>query len=182
MTTLRSELQKITGTSSAKVNGSAILGKAAGSGSSNAQNLPFPTIRNLPLLGAKYADYYRQTKIQETVYELLTEQYEMAKIQEAKEIPSVKVLDPAEIPERKTAPPRLIIILLVTSFVFAATLAWVLAILYWKELDQQDPRRIIIEQIENAVRIRVRSFPGFMRLPCSVVKKLFKYALPINDV
>jgi len=31
------------------------------------------------LLGAKYADHYRRAKIQETVYELLTEQYELAK-------------------------------------------------------------------------------------------------------
>ena len=61
----------------------------------NAASSPFPTMRNLPLLGAKYADYYRRTKIQETVFELLTEQYELAKVQEAKETPSVKVLDPA---------------------------------------------------------------------------------------
>src|SRR5206468_1518797 len=36
--------------------------------------LPYPTIRSLPLLGAKYGDYYRRARIQETVYELLTEQ------------------------------------------------------------------------------------------------------------
>src|SRR4029077_20042578 len=62
--------------------------------------LPFPSIRSLPLLGAKYADYYRRAKIQETVYELLTEQYELAKVQEAKETPSVKILDPATVPEK----------------------------------------------------------------------------------
>ncbi len=56
----------------------------------------YPSIRRLPLLGVTYADLYRQTKIQETVYELLTQQYELAKVQEAKEIPSVKVLDPAD--------------------------------------------------------------------------------------
>ena len=49
--------------------------------------MPYPTIRSLPLLGAKYSDYYRRAKIQETVFELLTEQYELAKIQEAKETP-----------------------------------------------------------------------------------------------
>ena len=58
-------------------------------------------MKNLPLLGVKWADLYRQTKIRETVVELLTQQYEMARIQEAKEIPSVKVLDPASIPEKK---------------------------------------------------------------------------------
>ncbi len=45
-------------------------------------DMPYPSIRNLPLLGVKYADYYRHAKIQETVYELLTEQYELAKVQD----------------------------------------------------------------------------------------------------
>ncbi len=65
-------------------------------------SIPFPTIKNLPLLGAKYADYYRNAKIQETVFELLTEQFELAKVQEAKDTPSVKVLDPGKVPERKS--------------------------------------------------------------------------------
>jgi capsule polysaccharide export protein KpsE/RkpR len=38
----------------------------------------YPSIRKLPLLGVTYSDLYRQTKIQEAVYELLTQQYEMA--------------------------------------------------------------------------------------------------------
>ena len=44
-------------------------------------DMPYPSIRRLPLLGAKYADYYREAKIQETVYELLTEQNELAKVE-----------------------------------------------------------------------------------------------------
>ena len=71
----------------------------------------YPSIRRLPLLGVTYADLYRQTKIQETVYELLTQQYELAKVQEAKEIPSVKVLDPAIVPTKKSFPPRAMIVI-----------------------------------------------------------------------
>jgi uncharacterized protein involved in exopolysaccharide biosynthesis len=66
--------------------------------------IPYPTIRSLPLLGAKYADYYRRAKIQETVFEMLTEQNELAKVEEAKETPSVTVLDTAPVPERKSSP------------------------------------------------------------------------------
>ncbi len=64
---------------------------------------PYPSVKTLPLLGVKWADLFRNSKIRETVVELLTQQYEMARIQEAKEIPSVKVLDPASTPERKSA-------------------------------------------------------------------------------
>ncbi len=72
----------------------------------------YPTIRRLPLLGVVYADLYRRMQIQETVYETLTQQFELAKVQEAKEIPSVKVLDAASLPERKSFPPRTLIALL----------------------------------------------------------------------
>ena len=54
-----------------------------------------PRFANCPLLGVTYAELYRANKIQETVYELLTQQCELAKVQEAKETPSVKVLDGA---------------------------------------------------------------------------------------
>jgi len=63
-----------------------------------------------------YADLYRQTKIEETVYELLTQQYELAKVQEAKEIPAVKVLDAAVVPTKKSFPPRLLIVFLRSGF------------------------------------------------------------------
>ena len=59
----------------------------------------YPTIRQLPMLGLTYADLYRRTKIQEIVYETLTQQYELAKVEEAKETPSVRILDVAKVAE-----------------------------------------------------------------------------------
>ena len=67
---------------------------------------PFPSLRQLPLLDIGYADRYRRAKIQETVFQVLTQQYEMAKVQEAKEIPTVRVLDVADVPIRKWGPHR----------------------------------------------------------------------------
>lgn len=118
----------------------------------NAASSPFPTMRNLPLLGAKYADYYRRTKIQETVFELLTEQYELAKVQEAKETPSVKVLDPGKVPERKSFPPRLLVMLLGTLFAFAITSVWVLSLKSWSEVDPSDPRKIFALEVAATLR------------------------------
>lgn len=65
----------------------------------------YPSIRKLPLLGVTYADLYRRTRVQEAVFEALTKEYEMAKVQEVKEIPAVKVLDYPNIPEKKSFPP-----------------------------------------------------------------------------
>jgi hypothetical protein len=114
----------------------------------------------LPLLGAKYADYYRRAKIQETVYELLTEQYELAKVQEAKETPSVKVLDPARIPEKRSFPPRLVIMILCTFLTSALSVVWVLGSARWEEVDPKDPRKIFVQEV--AVKLKAR-MPGSSR-------------------
>jgi capsule polysaccharide export protein KpsE/RkpR len=69
------------------------------------------SIAKLPALGVTYYDLYRRVKIQETVFEILTKQYELAKVQEAKEIPTIKVLDEAKLPETKSSPKRTIMTL-----------------------------------------------------------------------
>ena len=109
--------------------------------------MPYPTIRSLPLLGAKYADYYRRAKIQETVFELLTEQYELAKVEEVKETPSVKVLDPALKPERKSFPPRLLIMFLGTFLALSVCVVGVVGSNQWKNADPADPRKILAQEV-----------------------------------
>lgn len=121
-----------------------------------AGGMPYPTIRSLPLLGAKYSDYYRRAKIQETVFELLTEQYELAKVQEAKETPSVKVLDPGRVPEKKSFPPRLLIMLLGTFLSFSVSLVWVLGTSRWQKADPTDPRRLLAQEVVATVKARVQ--------------------------
>jgi uncharacterized protein involved in exopolysaccharide biosynthesis len=85
----------------------------------------YPSIRKLPQLGVTYADLYRRTKVQEAVFETLTQEYELAKVQEAKEIPTVKVLDPPNLPERKSSPPRRLLVLLGVALVLSGGVAWV---------------------------------------------------------
>jgi uncharacterized protein involved in exopolysaccharide biosynthesis len=117
--------------------------------------LPYPTIKSLPLLGAKYGDYYRRAKIQETVFELLTEQYELAKVQEAKETPSVRVLDPARIPEKKSFPPVSVIISLGTSLAFVLSVVWVLGSARWQATDPLDPRKVLFSEVAGTLKMRV---------------------------
>lgn len=104
----------------------------------------YPPIRKLPLLGVEWADLYRRMKIQETVYELLNQQYELARIQEAKEIPTVNVVDLANVPERKSFPPRLLIILALTFLSVAGAAVWIVASARWERVDPQDPRKRLI--------------------------------------
>lgn len=66
----------------------------------------------LPELSLEYARLLRDVKIQESVFELLTQQYEQAKIMESKDTPTVQILDKAFPPERKSFPKRGIILFL----------------------------------------------------------------------
>lgn len=102
--------------------------------SSDQSELPgdFPSIRKLPLLGVRWSNLYRENKIQETVYELLTQEYELAKIQEAKEIPSVNVLDAPMLPETKSFPPRIVIAVAGTLLAFALGCMFVIASAAWQ--------------------------------------------------
>ena len=105
----------------------------------------YPSIRKLPLLGVEWADLYRRMKIQETVYELLSQQYELSRIEEAKEIPTVNVIDPANLPERKSWPPRLLIIGLLTMLALGGAVAWVVGSARWEGVDPHDPSKVFVE-------------------------------------
>lgn len=112
----------------------------------------YPSIRKLPLLGVTYADLFRRTKVAEVVYELLTQQYELAKVQEAKEIPSVKILDAPVLAEKKSFPPRLLFAGLGTFLAFGAGVGWILARERWQALDREDPGKRLGEEVVQSVR------------------------------
>jgi capsule polysaccharide export protein KpsE/RkpR len=140
-------------------------GFAAAAGETKDSEL-YPSIRKLPLLGVTYADLYRKTKVEETVFEILTQQYELAKVQEAKEIPSVKVLDPADLPEKKVFPPRVLLIVLGTFSAFALGACWVLGKDNWEKTDPEDPGKVLVlnmvrsvqPQLEYVVQQRATTF------------------------
>lgn len=142
----RRQLQKLGGDASTE-GGTAQTGAAA----EPSQDL-YPSIRRLPILGVKWADLYRRTRVQEAVFETLTKQYELAKVEEARETPSVKVLDVADVPEKRSYPPRLVLISLGTMLVFVLANVWVLAHARWQEIDSRDPAKILSQQIFQSVQ------------------------------
>jgi uncharacterized protein involved in exopolysaccharide biosynthesis len=134
------------------------IGGAGTQGDLKNDNSLYPSIRKLPLLGVTYSDLYRQTRVQETVFELLTQQYELAKVQEAKEIPTVKVLDLAIVPTKKSFPPRIVITLLGTFLGLMLATAWTIARMRWEAVDENDPRKEFATEVFTTVRARFRKF------------------------
>src|SRR5262249_17172704 len=86
------------------------LNRINGQGGAGDPASPYPSVKQLPTVGLEWAELYRDRKTHETVYELLTQQYEMARVQEAREIPTVKLLDAAVEPERMHPRPVLVIV------------------------------------------------------------------------
>jgi uncharacterized protein involved in exopolysaccharide biosynthesis len=153
---LRKDLEQLGGAknSSSGSDPSGDSGTTPAPRSGGSLDMPYPSLRSLPLLGVKYADYYRRAKIQETVYELLTQQYELAKIQEAKETPSVKVLDRPKVAEKKSSPPRVLITFLGGFLVFCTTIAWIVGSAAWQDSDPHDPRKILAREVALALKAR----------------------------
>jgi tyrosine-protein kinase Etk/Wzc len=84
-------------------------------------------VGQLPQAGLEFLRKYRDVKYHEALYEILAKQYEAARLDEAKAGGAVQIIDKAVIPERKSWPPRTILILSATGFAAFAASFWLLA-------------------------------------------------------
>jgi capsule polysaccharide export protein KpsE/RkpR len=132
-----SELQKALN----KINSGGVAKGAAPDPSS-----PYPSVKNLPLVGVEWTSLYRNTKIHETVFELLTQQYEVARIQEAREIPTVKLLDVPVVPEKRHPRPKLVIA--IGTFISLVLACFGVFLQYrWNQRGPDDPWRYLFTHL-----------------------------------
>jgi capsule polysaccharide export protein KpsE/RkpR len=115
---------------------------------------PYPALRQLPQLSVRWANLYRTVRIHETVFDLLSEQYEMARIEEVKSIPTVSVIDVPGLPERKSGPHRIWIVVLSTILSMVLTGVFLLMRRSWEGMCIDDPRRMLAMRILKTARIR----------------------------
>jgi capsule polysaccharide export protein KpsE/RkpR len=127
----------------------------------------YPPLRELPALAVRWADLYRQVKVKETVFDLLTEQYEVARIEEVKSIPSVRMIDSPSWPEKKSFPPRLIIILVITVLAVFSSAMYLLIVERWRQISPHDARKLLADEMWLALRhdaTRIRRLSSGWRL------------------
>jgi uncharacterized protein involved in exopolysaccharide biosynthesis len=158
---LQHDLDKMTGSSAPLVPETADVGDAKSNTEDKGEL--YPPLRQLPRLAVPYADLYRRVRVQEAVFELLTQQYEVASIEEAKDTPVIKVIDPPGVPERKSFPPRLLLALLFTFLSFAGTSALILIREHWSSVDPRDPRKILASEVLPVLRRRFRVVSALKR-------------------
>lgn len=121
-------------------------------GSTLSKNELYPSVRQLPLLGVKYLNLFRQNKIDEAVYELLTKEYEIAKLEEARDLPTAEVLDPAVVPQKKSSPHRLRIMLAGMFLAFVLAAGWILGEFIWARIDPQQPWKMLGQEVYSTTK------------------------------
>lgn len=82
---------------------------------------------DVPEAGLQYIRRLRDVKYAEAVLELLARQYEAARLDEARTAAVIQVLDPAVEPDRKSGPPRILIISMVTLIGLLASISHILS-------------------------------------------------------
>jgi uncharacterized protein involved in exopolysaccharide biosynthesis len=73
----------------------------------------------------EYLRRFRDLKYQETVFELLAKEFEIAKLDEAREGSIIQVVDSAVPPDKKSSPHRTLIVLATTILSFFVAAFWV---------------------------------------------------------
>jgi uncharacterized protein involved in exopolysaccharide biosynthesis len=113
----------------------------------NVNDSAYPSVSELPALGLTYSDLERKVRVEEVLWDALTRQYESARVQEAKEIPTVRVLDVANVPQRKSSPTRSRIVLLGAFLSLVVAFVVVRAASVWEEMGAQDEHKKLAREI-----------------------------------
>lgn len=114
-----------------------------------------PSVGSAPALGVEYVRKMREFKTQEAIFEQLTKQYELAKLNEARDSSSIQVLDEAVPPSKKSKPKRALIVILATVTAFFCSIFIVFIQEYLSKLSPEDSA--LVTEIKQSLRFRRRS-------------------------
>jgi uncharacterized protein involved in exopolysaccharide biosynthesis len=117
-----------------------------------------PSAGKIPETGLEYVRKLRDVQYQQTLFELIAKQYEIAKSQEAAETGVIQILDEAVPPDRKSKPQRLLIVLV--TGILAGALGLIGAfLLEARDRANRDPAqaRLLEELWRNLPRWRKKS-------------------------
>ncbi len=92
-------------------------------------------INELPSVGLQLMRLSRKAKIQEKLFELLVAQYEMAQIDEAKDVDTIQLIDKAVPAEKKSSPRRFAIVVssVMISAMISVFLAYLIEFAGWEQ-------------------------------------------------
>ena len=99
-----------------------------------------------------YVSRYRESKYQETMFELFAKQFELAKVDESREGFVIQVLDMAQPPERKAKPKKALIAIIATLAAGFALLLFVFVRNALKNAAQDESTKLKISSLQSSWR------------------------------
>lgn len=108
-----------------------------------------------PAANAGSNDYiakFRDFKYQETLFELFSRQYELARVDESREGAMVQVVDAAQAPERKSKPAKAMTAVVVTAAALFLLLVFVFARNAWRNALASRSSAVRVERLKTAWR------------------------------
>jgi uncharacterized protein involved in exopolysaccharide biosynthesis len=85
--------------------------KSHGEGDKDMVRSFIPTLDEVPEVALQYIRLRRAVEVQTAVYTMLINEYEKARIEEARDTPTIQVLDPAQAPTIRSRPQRKLVVL-----------------------------------------------------------------------
>jgi uncharacterized protein involved in exopolysaccharide biosynthesis len=107
--------------------------------------------------GMEYLNRYRELKYQETVFELLAKEFEVAKLDEAREGAIIQVVDAAVPPDKKSSPHRILIVIGVTIVSFIVAVFCVLLRQSWIRVSELPENRRRLDAIRGHWKTKSRT-------------------------
>lgn len=117
---------------------------------------PLMPARMMPEVGTEYLRKLRELKFNETLYELLLKQYEIARMDEARDAVVIQVIDRAVPPEKKAKPKRTLMVAAatVTGGFLSIFLAFVME--FFETASKNPENRERIEELKNYISLKSR--------------------------
>ena len=115
------------------------LSKLSGNGDGSNGDMIVPRGK-VPEAGMEYLRKLRDVKYYETIEQLIAKQFEIAKLDEARQGAIVQVADVAVTPDKKSSPHRAVIVILMTFLAMMVSVLWVLSAERWRQL-LRDPEK-----------------------------------------
>lgn len=111
---------------------------------------------NIQEVSLEYVRKYRDVKYYETIFELLARQYEVAKVDEAKQGAVIQVIDRAVVPDNHSFPKRAFFVLGAAFLGLLFGIGWAFTVEGWKRLSSDPTKRHRLEILKQTLSRRAR--------------------------
>ena len=132
-----------------------LAGRSSATLPDSASTAPLIPLGRLPVFGVGYVDLLRRVKVDEALFEALSRKYETARAQEAREHPTVTVLDSPELPEKRVFPLRVLMIAAGACFGFLSCVTWIFLKSDWDRLAPEDPAKVLAAGVSLSLLRRI---------------------------